>query len=641
MNHPPTSSAARPGRARRWIALTVATVVALSGTVAAFAPAAESKAATKTPNVKKLAGELAQQDLAWETCDFGDPAYNDRFNLPNVSCATVTVPRDWHDPDNGKTWDIRISQAKNIDVDNPRYQGTVLVNPGGPGGEGLVWGPAMQEFTPDMNPYYNYVGFDPRGVGQSSHAKCEYSYDPNSDDPYAEVKAAGEACSGNADVKTINTEQTTYDMDFIRYLLGAPKLSYVGYSYGTWLGAWYENLFGAKYGDKFLLDSSIDSTQATLQGTWDLQPLARDRQFKEHMMNWIARHDADYALGEDPDEIYQRYLDATGKLDQFTILLAWALLGGVGAFGNNADYPVAALVVSLLIEIGEEDGTAQTKSADQSPAAAADQLLARGEKVAPKTERSSIRQARQKIAPLLDLPTKQQSQRSARAKSTKAAETGVLDDPFEMIRCNDGQWTQGSAYWERHNVKQAKKAPLSNSWGLLDVPVCAYWRTNNMMPVAGDSFPNTILVQGEMDSQTGWEGGYTAGTQLPNTSLIAIDNEGSHGHFPYGTEAVDRPILNYFLKGKQPADIKVTEAKPLPDDQQTYETWKKLNKKAKHKGPMADTPWVPVGKTPATKSVSSGDALLAKAASDQLLRQQVIKIYGQKGVRALQDGGAL
>lgn len=643
MNQSPWTMLRR--RSRRAAALILAPVLALTTAVGVLAPTTDAQAAATAPDVKKLAGELADQELTWQTCDFGDPALNERFNVPNVSCATVTVPQDWHDPANGKTWNIRISQAKNIDVDNGRYQGTVFANPGGPGGEGLVWGPAMQERTPDMNPYYNYIGFDPRGVGQSSHASCEYSYDPDSTDPNAEVKAAGGACSTNAEVKTINTEQTTYDMDFIRFLLGAPKLSYIGYSYGTWLGAWYEKVFGAKYGDKFVLDSSIDSTQPTLQGTWDLQPIARDRQFELHMMNWIARHDAEYKLGEDPQKIYSDYFAATAKLDPSLVLFAWIFLGGAGAFGFNGDYPLAGEVVKFLIDSAAEEGAvARSSTAQANPAAATDALLARGEKKASPKLTRQIKKARQRLAPLVELKTKKQRSQAEQKSAGKAAatETGVLEDPFEMIRCNDGQWTQGENYWDKHNKTTAEQAPLSDSWGLLDVPVCAYWRANNLMPVAQKSFPKTIVVQGEMDSQTGWEGGYAAGTQLPNTSLIAIDNEGTHGHFPYGTEAVDRPIYNYFLDGKQPKNIKVTQGLPLPEDQQTYESWAKLNKKAKHTGKDATSPWIPVdSKATKIKSSSAGDNLLARSTTDPLLRQRVQQVYGADGVRALHEQGVL
>lgn len=626
-----TTPRTRRPRWRRLIGLAVSPALLASGAFLASAPT-EAAAATTAPNTVKLAGALAKQKLTWETCDFGSAAYNERFNKPNVSCATVKVPRDWHNVGNGKTWDIRISQAKNIDVTNGRYKGTIFVNPGGPGGEGLVWGPAMQERTPDLNPYYNYVGFDPRGVGQSSIASCSYTWDTASTDPNAELKAAAAACSTNEDVKTINTEQTAYDMDFIRALLKAPKLSYIGYSYGTWLGAWYEKVFGTTYGDKFLLDSSIDSTAPTLQSTWELQPIARDRQFRMHLINWIARHDAEYDLGTNPQAIHERYLAATAKLDPFIVYLMWVFTGAYAAFPNNSEYPLAADVVAGLIGAGEEQADAP---AAENPAVAADSILARMAKHTGADGQQAIKEARAKLKPLTAVQTKEQS--AASQRSGAALRTDTLDSTFDFVRCNDGQWTQGAAYWDKLNAKLRPKAPLSDSWGLLETPVCAFWRTNNLMPVANaKTFPKTIVVQGEMDSQTGWEGGYNAGTKLPNTSFIAIDNEGSHGHFPYGTEAVDRPILNYFLTGKQSKAITVTQALPLPQETTTFESWAKLNKNAKHVGPDFTNPFDPAGSAGSRTAGRSMADLVGKQEVDQAARQQVQKVYGHDGVRALE-----
>ncbi|MDN5727857.1 MAG: hypothetical protein L0G99_18290, partial [Propionibacteriales bacterium] len=155
-----TSPHTQAPRWRRVVGLTLAPALLASGAML-LATSSSADAAAKVPNTKKLAGQLAKQKVTWEACDFGDPAYNERCNKPNVKCATVKVPRDWKNPDNGKTWDIRISQAKNRDVSDGNYKGTIFANPGGPGGEGLVWGPAMESYTPDLNPYYNYVGVDP------------------------------------------------------------------------------------------------------------------------------------------------------------------------------------------------------------------------------------------------------------------------------------------------------------------------------------------------------------------------------------------------------------------------------------------------------------------------------------------------
>lgn len=647
VSHP--SIGHRPRRRIRTLALVPAValpLVALPAAVMTAAPAAaaptaqpKAKAAGQAPNVGKLAGALAKQKLTWETCDFGSAALNDRFNQPNVKCATVTVPQDWKDPANGKTFSIRISQAHNIDVKNPRYQGTIFANPGGPGGSGLVWGPALQERTPDLNPYYNYIGFDPRGVGQSSTPSCDYTWDSASTDPNAELKAIAATCGKDPAIRAISTEQTTYDMDFIRYLLKAPKLSYIGYSYGTWLGAWYENVFGATYGGRFLLDSSTDVTQPTLQRTWDLQPIARDRQFQMRMMNWIARNDATFGLGDDPRAIYQRYFDATATLDPGLVYFVWAFFGGASAFSSNDRYPAAGSVVQLLIQIGEEPEEAARLSAvaAENPAAAVAEIAAKRQ---PQARSSAPAPQQGLLQALSQLPTKDQVQARSRKAAPAAAETGTFSDAFDMIRCNDGQWTQGAAYWDAWNAKTAKKAPLSAQWGIFDgPPLCAFWRTNTMMPVATNSFPNTIVAQAELDSQTGWETGRTSGVKLPNTSFMAIDNEGSHGEFPYGTEAFDRPIINYFLTGKQPKNITVTQALPLPGDEVTYEDWGKLNKAAKHV-PVNPGPWVPagpVGKRSATSD--AGSEQLAEMETNQLLRQRVSEIYGQAGVDLLKQYG--
>lgn len=610
-----------------------------SPAAAAPPPQARTNTAGQAPDVGKLAGKLAKQKLTWETCDFGSAALNERFNLPNVKCATVTVPRDWHNPKDGNTFSIRISQAHNIDVKNPRYAGTIFTNPGGPGGSGLVWGPAMQERTPDLNPYYNYIGFDPRGVGQSTVPSCEYSYDANSTDPNAESKAIAAACSKDPAIRAVNTEQTTYDMDFIRYLLKAPKLSYIGYSYGTWLGAWYENVFGAKFGGRFLLDSSTDVTEPTLQKTWDLQPIARDRQFQMRMMSWIARQNDTYGLGEDPRSIYNRYFAATAKLDPGLVRFVWVLFGGTSAFSSNENYPAAGSVVQTLIEIGESPEDAAAAAAADPAATVAALLERKAAQPGARNRMAAPAELDQNRELALEL-AKLGGNRAARQAPAAAQTTGTFNDAFDMIRCNDGQWTQGAAYWEAKNAKTAKKAPLTAQWGLLSsVPLCAFWRTNNMMPVATKWFPKTVVAQSEMDSQTAWETGYTSGVTLPNTSFSAVDNEGSHGLFPYGTEAFDRPIINYFLKGKQPKDIAVSQALPLPLEDTTYENWGKLNNKAKHV-PVDPGPWTPAGSTAKKIATSTaGDELLANAESERLLRAQVAEQYGTAGLAVLKRFG--
>src|SRR5690606_11711079 len=109
------------------------------------------------PDVAELAGPLADQELDWETCDFND----DGPPLPgadvsNVECATMKVPRDWLNPDPEVTWDVRISQARNIDPSDSEYHTTVIAHPGGPYTSGLSYSTAVQLYTPQLRPTTNY-----------------------------------------------------------------------------------------------------------------------------------------------------------------------------------------------------------------------------------------------------------------------------------------------------------------------------------------------------------------------------------------------------------------------------------------------------------------------------------------------------
>lgn len=612
------------------------TVAALGGALLASVlpsamPAAQASPIPddRTPNTPKLAGKLANQKIAWHKCDFGSEALNKRFaEKDNVQCAEVTVPRDWHKPGDGNTMKIAISQVKNVGVaDKKAYKGTIFANPGGPGGEGLIWGPAMSEFTPQLQGSYNYVGFDPRGVGKSTHVPCSFEYDQNSTDKYAELKAFAKTCSKDPAVKTITTEQTAYDMDFIRYLVDAPKLSYVGYSYGTWLGTMYGNLFG-KNADKLVLDSTTAAVQPTLQSTWDVQPLGRDRQFKEHMMNWIARHADKYKLGTDPAAIYKRYLKASKAMGEDLVAMLWSFSGATAALPDNTKYPAAAALVQLVVQVGEGKKTAA--SAEQNPAEKADALLnSLKSKSLDAEQQKLVATTRQNIEPLLGMKKlAQPTQQKAAAPKIKKQ---TQDEIFYYILCQDGQWNQDLKYWEDRVAKDSKKYPLSNSWGLISVSPCAFWKTSNSMPTADyNTFPKTIVVQGEMDSQTAWEGGSQTGKKLPNTSFIAVDNEGSHGLFPYGTTDVDQPILNFFKTGKLPKNITVAQAKPLTQDVATFESGRRLNDKAEFVGKDENYAWQQVKRQPKLPPTKAAQ-LLAETGADTIMKQVARQYYGIDG----------
>jgi pimeloyl-ACP methyl ester carboxylesterase len=540
----------------------IVSIVSWNGRDDSVAPRGDD---TVTPDVEALAGPLADQQLVWEACEFSDDAPPiPGTDVSNVECATIKVPRDWLGPDPELTWDVRISRATNIDTSDPEYHTTIIAHPGGPYASGLSFSTAVQLYTPELRPTTNYVSFDQRGLGQSSHASCDYAYDP-AGGPSAAARAIGEACSQDPDVATMTTEQAAYDMDFIRHLLGLEAVTYMGYSYGTWLGTWYGALFPDTI-ERMILDSATDSTQDSIQTLYNAAHEGRDRQFRLHLMNWIARHDATLGLGTNPEAIWERYFAATDTPEtSLAAQYAWNAARGSLAFSTPVLYPAAGSLVASIITEAEAEAEAETGSVD--PVELATRIVAGTE--LPEVLRVTAEQSLE----LLAAPPETEPGEPVRGKH---------DYVIEFTACTDGQWTQGLEFWDEFHERTAQVAPLTEQFGLLVTPTCAFWPTDSTMPSLDDRFPETLVLQSELDSMTPFEQGRAAGTGLPNTSLIAVDNESIHGVFPYGTEEVDRPVIDFLLGGDRPSETIVAPGKPLPLEEITYESWTPLDENAGH-----------------------------------------------------------
>ncbi|MCZ7415005.1 alpha/beta hydrolase [Streptomyces sp. WMMC897] len=137
---------------------------------------------------------------------------------------------------------------------------------------------------------------------------------------------------------------------------------------------------------------------------------------------------------------------------------------------------------------------------------------------------------------------------------------------------------------ERRSPKrQQRHAPLLAAFN--STPLCAYWPTGNRMPKAYQkTFPELLVVQSELDAATAYEGALSTGKKLPGAKMISVDNEGSHGLFPYGTTCVDLPVIDYFLTGTTPRDrFTGCQGLPLPGEEKTYEVAGELKKNGKIK----------------------------------------------------------
>ncbi len=197
------------------------------------------------------------QTLIWKDCG-------------KFECATARAPLSWQDPGAGE-----IELAVKRHPATGEKIGSLLTNPGGPGGSGteyLDWG--IDSFGDDVQKAYDIVSFDPRGVKKSSAIECfddarkdeSLSKDFDSDEAgrkamAAEAAAWGAACEEKSGelLGQVDTQSAARDMDMLRAALGDSKLTYLGFSYGTQLGATYAGLFPERAG-RLVLDGAVDVT---------------------------------------------------------------------------------------------------------------------------------------------------------------------------------------------------------------------------------------------------------------------------------------------------------------------------------------------------------------------------------------------
>jgi pimeloyl-ACP methyl ester carboxylesterase len=235
-------------------------VVLLAGCVAPKNQAAGPVPGT-TPDAPtaEVTGDLARfygQQLEWTACEQGE-------------CATAQVPLDYADPA-GPSIGIALARAK---ATGGEPVGSLLLNRGGPGASGVDFVSQVAGMvSADITRQFDLVGFDPRGVQRSSPVECvdgpgldrliaydpDYSTDAGIQDVIDLYGELGAACLQNtgAALGHVDTVSAARDLDVLRAVLGDETLSYLGFSYGTALGATYAELFPEKVG-RLVLDGAL------------------------------------------------------------------------------------------------------------------------------------------------------------------------------------------------------------------------------------------------------------------------------------------------------------------------------------------------------------------------------------------------
>src|ERR1700761_2885260 len=293
---------------RKINALFTAAVVAagLGVTAPAVASAATTQAKTATSS-----STSAASSITWGTCSEADLAQ------AGAQCGYLSVPLNYSHPSGTK---IQIAVSRILHTSTAaNYRGIILTNPGGPGGSGLDLNTFLvaqlkaDNLSAAANDY-DWIGFDPRGVGSTLRAlSCEPNYfspDREDYDPTTQSilsywlnRSAGydKACATQSAAQSalldnMTTIDSARDMNSIRQALAGPsgKMSYYGFSYGTYLGQVYATLYPPTL-NQLILDSNVDPRKVWYQANLD-QDVAFNRNVNI-WFGWLAKYNSYYHLG--------------------------------------------------------------------------------------------------------------------------------------------------------------------------------------------------------------------------------------------------------------------------------------------------------------------------------------------------------
>ncbi|MEU7476385.1 alpha/beta hydrolase [Lentzea sp. NPDC042327] len=498
----------------------------------------------------------AGQQLSWGQCAF--TAQPDA--LP-AECAHMTVPRDWAAPDTGRDLVVSISRV----AASGEHLGSLLLNPGGPGAQGTSLPGSLAALQPRLHERYALIGMDPRGTGREGGTApdelpetCDVpigrlsprtdldARDRSADSTTEHLKqprAVAEACQSEAITPFITTWQTAHDVELLRMLLGESKMDYLGYSYGTWLGAKYASLFPKSAG-KVVLDSSTDF-QGRLQAAFEAWPRINQRMFEGSFLPWMTRQFPE--AGTTPAEAaanWERarrfYAGAGTSPDQFDAIFT--------GMGSTLRWVLGALVFVLGV---------RGANGETTPAATGSAL-----------------------APQLDAQSRAVFGTPLESLTPAVVAAALADDPSDYLHvpatryavaCGD-QPTRSAAWYRRLSDRQGPRYPLFGWQYGLGEP-CAFWSDAPRQPLPvlpAEVAGRVLVVQGELDPQTGYEQARSAVRAAPGVSLVSVADSPFHGQYGFEDDpCVDGAVNVFLLRGSRPGNI-TCPGVPLPNETEVH-----------------------------------------------------------------------
>ena len=328
----------------------------------AFSSAQAASTSTSQPGLTSGApADLAKfygQRLVWTTDDGCASGYQ---------CSKLTVPLDYAAP-GGAT--IQLAVVRKQAADQAHRLGSLVVNPGGPGGSGISYATSGDVLDSSLLARYDLVGFDPRGVGESAPVECltdsqmdqfvDAPPNPTTPAQLAEVERESQllarhcAAKSGAELPFVGTVDAARDMDILRAALGDTKLNYLGKSYGTLLGATYAQEFPKNVGH-FVLDGAMDPDLTAEQMNLT-QAAAFDKELHLFLDDCVQQTDCPFGT-TDPNAAFTKLQtwvnglnahpitgDGTRKVDE-----AYALTGiSIAMYDQSGDEQAAQGLGSVL-----------------------------------------------------------------------------------------------------------------------------------------------------------------------------------------------------------------------------------------------------------------------------------------------------
>jgi len=426
-------------------------------------------------------------------------------------CTALSVPLNYADP-GGRHLSLALDMVP-ATAPASQQQGILLVNPGGPGASGLSLAAEVADgLPPGVARDYDIVGFDPRGVGSSvPQLSCDPGFFAGPRPNYIPASAAAEqvmiarakAYAADCEQRSgwllpyMTTQNVARDLDSIRAAFGVAKISYFGFSWGTYLGQVYATLFPSHL-RRMVLDSTVDPT-----GAWYTDNVDQDYAFQgriDAFYAWVAQYDGTYNLGSTAAQVRAAWYQARNQL------LARPVNGVIGPDEFDDTY----------LQGGYEDqlwpGLAQALSTYLN------------------------------LGSATDLISQYQSY---------GVQNENLFAVYNAVECADVSWPRNFAYWTSDTEMINKTAPFyawGNAW---DNAACAFWPVHGPakpLQINGTGLPGILMLQGTLDPATPYAGAQNAHKLLPSARMVVVEGGGNHGQsFEQPPDACVQGYVNAYL----------------------------------------------------------------------------------------------